>query len=235
MQQARETGLFLDSILSAEGITADGITWMSSPFLRCLQTSHTAIDAFKKVKGSNDLAILPEYSIFEWDGHDGKLHESLPDLKERGHYFPRVDIEYESLFVPKLPEPRSEFHSRCQRAVQAISRRHRFRPGTALIVISHAAGCIGMSAAASNQSLADITPAAPCSIYRMTRTCDTPVWSMDTHDAVNSMNGHTAHVSDLGSSTVPWNNFGDKKVFRGYTGPSTSRFAPAGYAAREEL
>jgi hypothetical protein len=30
--------------------------------------------------------------------------------------------------------------------------------------------------------------------------------------------------------TVPWKNFGNKKVFNGYTGPLTSRFAPEGYA-----
>lgn len=216
-------------------MTGDDITWMSSPFLRCLQTSHEAIDAFQKLGGRNDLTILPEYSVFEWDGHNGKLHKSLPDLGERKHYFPRVDVAYESLFIPDLPEPRTEFHSRCQRGVQAINHRYRFRPGTALIVVSHAAGCVGLSAAATNQTLASITPAAPCSVYRMTRTSDTPVWNMDAHDAVNSMNGHTAHLSDMGSSAMPWNNFGNKKIFRGYTGPATSRFAPQGFASREEL
>lgn len=254
MQQARDTGVFLDSLLVSEGITADNITWMSSPFLRCVQTSHIALDAFQNVKGSvANIKILPEYSVFEWDGHNGKLHESLPALEERQHYFPRLDATYESLFVPPLPEPRSAFHGRCQRAVNAISnsRHGRFRPGTALIVVSHAAGCIGMAAAATNRTLADITPAAPCSIYRLTRTSSDDTnettdgfgggWTMDAHDAVHSMNGHTAHVRELGTNTVPWNNFGDKKVFRGYTGPPTSRFAPAGYsaatatAAREEL
>jgi broad specificity phosphatase PhoE len=236
VKQAYETGVFLDSILSAEGITTDDIVWLSSPFLRCLQTSHTAIDSFHLVKGSVDeIRIFPEYSIFEWDGQDGKFHKSLPDLNERKHYFPRLDVDYESVFTPKLPEPRSEFLDRCQQAAAAISRRYPFRPKSAIVAVTHAAGCIGLASAFTNQSASDITPAAPCSIYRLTRTSDTSAWTLDPHDQEHSMNGHTAHISDLGKTTMPWNNFADKKCFQGYTGPATSRFAPVGYADHQEL
>jgi hypothetical protein len=194
------------------------------------------MDAFKKTKGSETLKILPEYSIFEWDGYDGKLHESLPSLDERKHYYPRLDSSYDSLFVPSLPEPRSAFHDRCSQSVKAIGQRYRFRPGTALIAVTHAAACIYMAATATNQTADNITPAAPCSIFRLTRTSDTDTWTIDEHDAIGSMNGHMSHLSVLGAHTVAWHNFADKKVFGGYTGPATSRFAPEGYqAARDEL
>lgn len=235
-KQAHETGSFLDSLFAMEGISADNIVWMSSPFLRCLQTSHAAIDAFQEVgENVSDMKIFPEYSIFEWDGQGGKFHESLPGLDERKHYFPRLDVKYESVFVPKLPEPRSEFHNRCQKAAEAINRRYPFRPKSAIIAVTHAAGCIGLAAAFTNQSISDITPAAPCSIYRLTRASDTSVWTMDPHDLENGMNGQTSHLSDLGKSTVPWNHFGDKRHFKGYTGPATSRFAPFEFLGQPEL
>lgn len=226
LQQARETGVFLDHLLSSEGISADSITWMSSPFLRTIQTSNAAIDSMKKVIGSNKIEILPEYSIFEWDGKDGAWHKDLPDLQERKHYFPRLNTEYESLYVPPLPEPRGQFHNRCKTAAQTINRVHHFRPGTVLIAVSHAAACIGLTAAASNLTLAEITPAAPCSVYRLTRTNDSPIWTLDPHDMDGGFNGYTDHISDLGKNTVPWNHFGNKAVHKGYTGPPSSRFAP---------
>jgi broad specificity phosphatase PhoE len=231
LKQAAEMGAFLDSFLFNEGVHAENIYWMSSPFLRCLQTSHAAIDAFKSVDGDLDeIKILIEDSIFEWDGHNGIFHRSLPtNVEERRHYFPRLDAQYKSMFVPKLPEPRDQFHGRCQQVGTAVHKRYPYRPKTAIIAVTHAAGCIGLAAALTNLTIADITPAAPCSIYKLTRTSSTSTWTIDAHDIENSMNGYTDHISEMGQSTVPWNNFADKKYFHGYTGPATSRFAPAGY------
>jgi broad specificity phosphatase PhoE len=204
---------------------------MSSPFLRCIQTSNAALDSFQAVHGAYHLDILPEYSVFEWDGYGGKLHDSLPPLEERKHYFPRLKVDHESLFVPELPEPRSQFQARCERAMAEMSQRYPYRPGTVLVVVSHAAGCIGMASAASQRPISQITPASPCSVYRLTRTNDTGPWTLDDHDADGSMNGYTGHMANVGSHTVAWNHFANKSVFEGYTGPPTSRFAPAGYAA----
>ena len=236
MKQAAETGAFLDSFLLSEGIHADNLNWMSSPFLRCLQTSHAAIDAFKSFDGALDeIKILIEDSIFEWDGHNGIFHKSLPsNVEERRHYFPRLDLHYKSMFVPQLPEPRDQFHGRCQQVGTAIQKRYPYRPKSVIVAVTHAAGCIGLAAALTNLAIADITPAAPCSIYKLTRTSDTAIWTIDAHDSDNSMNGYTDHISDMGNSTTPWNNFADKKYFHGYTGPATSRFAPPGYIVRKD-
>jgi broad specificity phosphatase PhoE len=236
LKQAAETGIYLDSILSNDEIIADNISWLSSPFLRCIQTSNSAIDAIQTIQGNIDgIKILPEYSIFEWDGHNGIFHKSLPtNLEERKHYFPRFDVQYKSMFIPELPEPRDQFHKRCQQVATAIQQRFIYRPKTAIVMVTHAAGCIGLAAALTNTSIADITPAAPCSIYKLTRASNSSVWMMDRHDIANSMNGYTNHISDMGTTTVPWNNFADKKYFHGYTGPATSKFAPAGYENRRD-
>ena len=92
-------------------------------------------------------------------------------------------------------------------------------------MVSHAAGCIAMAKTLTGLDLSDITPAGPCSIYRFSRTAESKPWSLDAHDKLDGMNGYTQHLSDMGTKTVPWNNFGDGDT-KFYTGPPTSRFAP---------
>jgi broad specificity phosphatase PhoE len=230
--------MFLDNLLAEDGITADEISWLSSPFLRTLQTSNEAISQFRKVKNANLISILPESSVFEWDGKNGEWHASLPALEERIHYFPRLDLSYQSMFVPAIPEPRSAFHARCDRAISLLSRRFPYRPRSAIVIVTHAAACISLVRAAANVGLADVTPAGPCSVYKLTREMATnhsssSGWSIDAHDALHSMNGYSAHLSDMGTNTVPWNNFANKSIHGGYTGPETSRFAPS--SLKDEL
>lgn len=224
-QQAREVGQFLDSWLSERNFTAADMTWMSSPFLRCIQTSNEALNAFRSIDVSSNFNILPEYSIFEWDGHNGEWHKDLPPLEERVNYFPRLDISHESLFIPSLPEPRSAFFDRCQNVSKAFNKKYPFKPKQVFFMVSHAAGCIAMSKALTGLPLDEITPAGPCSIYMFSRTKASETWTLDPHDMPNSMNGYTSHLSNMGTATVPWNNFGDGDT-KFYTGPKNSRFAP---------
>lgn len=172
------------------------------------------------------LSIKPEHSVFEWDGNQGEWHLDLPPLEERKHYFPRLDLSYQSLFIPTLPEPRAQFMERCNRAMNLFHERHPFRPRQVFIIVSHAAGCVALAKVLSKKNLNDITPAGPCSIYGFTRKSSSgPVWHLDLHDNLDGFNGYTGHLSDQGSTTVPWNDFGDGKT-KFYTGPPTSRFAP---------
>mmetsp|Transcript_3562 Transcript_3562/g.6229 ORF Transcript_3562/g.6229 Transcript_3562/m.6229 type:complete len:328 (-) Transcript_3562:605-1588(-) len=242
-QQAREVGTFLASWLEhghppsdTSMVSIDSVTWLSSPFLRCLQTSNDALNAMLEQPSQgpsehaakklvSDISILPEYSIFEWDGHDGEWHKDLPPLEERKHYFPRLDLSYESFFVPSLPEPRSAFFDRCQRTVDTFHQRFPHKPRQVIVMVSHAAGCIALAKTLTKKQLTDITPAGPCSIYMFTRTSNDAPWKLDDHDKPNGMNGYTGHLSEMGTSTKPWNNFGDG-VTKYYTGPLTSRFHP---------
>lgn len=239
-QQARQTGIFLHKLLQQDGIAPRDITWLSSPFVRCLQTSTDMLNA---MPGMEQIRILPEYSVFEWDGKGKGWHASLPPLEERRHYFPRLDLDHSSLFVPSLPEPTPYvFQRRCQRVMTELSQRYcdntrRTQNSAALVIVTHAAACIGLcQAATTGLGTADIHPAAPCGLYRLTRsggsstddskdTHDT--WTLDPCDRPHGFNGYTAHVADLLTGpTRAWNHFGDKRIHRGYTGPRTSIFAP---------
>jgi len=223
-QQAQEVGRFLDKWLGEHQLK--DVVWMSSPFLRCLQTSNDALNAMPTFsKEAASLPILPEYSIFEWDGNGGAWHKDLPALTERKHYFPRLDMAYETFFVPTLPEPRSEFFARCQRSVDCLHRRFPYKPGQVLVAVTHAAGCIALAKTLTQRTLQEITPAGPCSIFGFSRPTETPVWTLDPHDQPGGLNGYTDHLSQMGSATRPWNNFGDGTL-KFYTGPPTSRFAP---------
>lgn len=224
-QQARETGVFLDNLLAKEAIRAENIICLSSPFVRCLQTSDDILNAFQKID-SEQVQINPEYSVFEMDGHDGRMHASLPPIEERVHYFPRLNIKHESLFVPPLPEARDALLGRCEKAMKLFHWRYPYSPRTAFVIVTHAAACIGIAKAAAGLTVQDITPAAPCGIYQLTRRSQTEVWHLDPHDAEGTRNGFIDHLSDLGTSTKIWNHFGDKRINFGYTGPINSRFAP---------
>uniref|UniRef100_A0A7S1YC87 Phosphoglycerate mutase-like protein n=1 Tax=Grammatophora oceanica TaxID=210454 RepID=A0A7S1YC87_9STRA len=226
-QQARETGIFLDKLLTDSGIV-DGkdIAWMSSPFLRTIQTSDEALNMMSKVRNIESVKILPEYSIFELDGHDGKLHADLPEMIERTMYFPRVDADYESLFIPPLPESRTVFLKRCDDAIAALAKRHSYKPNTAIVMVTHAAACVGLTKSAAQLGLEDVNPAGPCGVFRVQRWSDTTKWELDHYSKEGGYNGHLGHLSQMGKTTYPWNNFGDKQVNKGYTGPPGGNCKP---------
>lgn len=104
-RQARETGKFLDSILFREGIAASDITWLSSPFLRCIQSSNEMLDQMITTRGvpAETVMINPECSVWEidLDGSDAPL--CLPSLQERQCYFPRLNVSHKSLMIPPIP------------------------------------------------------------------------------------------------------------------------------------
>ena len=127
-------------------------------------------------------------------------------------------------------EARSGFLDRCDRAVTAINERYSYVPRTAIVVVTHAAGCIGIARGLANVTLQDVNPAAPCSIMRLTRSEQTDIWNLDHYAKEGALNAYTGHISDAGTTTRPWNNFGDKKVNRGYTGPPQETVV-----AKEEL
>jgi broad specificity phosphatase PhoE len=234
-QQAREAGVLLDSLLSSLQVDGNDVTLLSSPFLRTLQTSDGMLSALRRTTNARNIQILPESSIFEWDGKENGLwHASLPSLEERWNYFPRLNVKHSSLFVPDLPEPRSKFVERCDRAVKELNDRYPYQPRSVIVLVTHAAGCVGLCRAATHLPLQQIAPAAPCGIYRMTRrsrssddeessvTESGPQWTMDL-----KLNGYVGHLSEMGA-TVPWNHFGNSKTdpHRGYTGPVDSPLAP---------
>ena len=116
-------------------------------------------------------------------------------------------------------EPRSDFLNRCDRGIEALNQRYPYRPHTAIVIVTHAAACVGLSRAAANVTLQDINAAGPCSIFRLSRTLQTNVWEIDHYAKEGAFNGYMGHITDKGTYTHPWNNFGDKSINNGYTGP----------------
>ena len=227
--QARETGRFLDSVLAAEGISAKNVILLSSPFLRCVQTSNEILSQFRETSGdvAETVSIKPENSIFEFDRNGwGKYHQDLPTLSERKCYFPRLDENHSSLFEPSLPESAEAFLQRCEKAIVQLNQSYPYDengPDKVVILVTHAAGCVGLAKAASGKQLQDVNASPPCGIYRLTRTTNGEIWDMDHFAKENGMNAYCKHITDMGESTIPWNHFGPKDVNDGYSGPAPLR------------
>lgn len=198
-QQASETGAYLSSLLMEDDLL-DGtdVTFLSSPFLRCIQTSTNILAQFS-LNDAHLIKINPEYSVFEIDtGHDA--HSWLPSMEERSCYFPRLDASYDSVFVPDLPEKFPEsFLPRCEKAMEAINQRFKYAPKTSIIIVTHAAGCIGLAASAAKVTIDEVNAAAPCSIFKLTRTSDDETWKI-----CSSCHGYKDHMTAMGKKTWPW-------------------------------
>ena len=222
-EQARHVGRYLDKVFVDEDAHADQITLLSSPFLRTVQTSNELLGEIKKTKGNavDTVKIKPEYSVFEMDLRCQDYHASLPEMDERKCYFPRLDENHETAFVPDLPEDLNKFLSRCDEAMKHISSAYpcEDEKNRVLIVVTHAACCIGLVKSATGMALQDINAASPCSIFKLTRKPRDTKWGIDHFSKEGGMNGFTDHMDDIGTMTRPWNNFGDKKVDNGWTGP----------------
>ena len=237
--QALETGVFLDSILSNEGISdADAITLLCSPFLRCIQTANEILRQFRH--GREKVKIKLEHSVWEMDGHDGVNHRHIrKDIsQERFLYFPRIDTSHAPLFIPNLPESKEESLIRFQRVMEAIHQTYYndCRPTNnpqVLIIVTHAAACIGIVKAATGKELHEITPAGPCSVYRLQKKTteidgsnNRHFWDIDPYWRIpEGLNGHMQHITNAGQVTIPWNNYGPRCPITKrskYTGPPRS-------------
>ena len=230
--QAREAGTFLDTLLSREDRSAQDITLLCSPFLRCIETANNILQKFSLTQGdvANTVQIKLEHSVWEIDGHEGVNHRYLIEnremVKERSWYFPRIDPSYVPLFVPELPETKVESLARFERVIEAIHAAYPFKENQVLVIVTHAAACIGLVKAATGKAFQEITPAGPCSIFRLDRgSAGQTLWDIDDYATPGGMNGYVSHVTEAGRHTIPWNNYGPKSKESGgsiYTGPPRS-------------
>lgn len=196
--QARETGEYLNTLLAEDNISAEDVTVLSSPFLRCIQTTNNVLAKFK-MEDAHQLRIKPEDSVWEIDS-GRNAHSDLPTVVERGCYFPRLDVEHESLFVPDVPEKfPDEFVPRCAKAVTELNKKYTYRSHSVLLVVTHAAGCIALAASAAGVHTDDINAAAPCSITKLSRSSNDDIWEL-----CDVNHGYKDHMSTLGKKTWPW-------------------------------
>lgn len=234
-RQARETGIFLQHLLQLSERSADpaDVVVLCSPFLRCVETANEMLQQFTNRSSERQPThtIRVEPSIWELDGINNGLHHqhvrNIEEItKERSWYFPRVDTSHVPLFIPDLPESKEESLQRFQRVIDAIHNTYTYQPNQTIIIVTHAAACIGLVKAATQRSLSQITPAGPCCIYHLQRySNNNKVWHMDCFTKRLGLNGHMHHVSDAGQYTIPWNNYGPKCMITNkskYTGPPPS-------------
>jgi len=235
--QARDTGRYLGQLLKREKFDLSQLIVLASPFLRTIQTANEIVAQIEQSDpaSTNSPSIKLECSVWEIDGDDGINHRSLPSpngldmgkiIYERQQYFPRIDTTYNSLFVPEIPETKMDSLKRLEKAVQGIEKRYPIPSESRqpIIVVTHAAACIGLAKAAAKSTLQEINPAGPCSIFRLDRG-QSPHWSLDHYSISNGMNGYLGHLREWGTATIPWNNFGPKDPKTGhsmYSGPPRS-------------
>jgi len=143
---------------------------VTSPFLRCIATSHPIAAAW-------DAPLLIENSLWEVSAQS----ETMASARERSCYFPRVDINYESIFRPQLDEtfPKGCLE-RYTKAAYAIENRFltgpKRQPGIA--ICTHAAGVVTIVAALLRVCMDDINPASPCALYRLDRASSASPWTL---------------------------------------------------------
>lgn len=256
-KQARETGIFVNQLLqlSERSVDPTDVVVLCSPFLRCIETANEMLqqftDNFSKGNTNNsnsnnvddqDLeknkvkthTIRLESSVWEIDGANNGLHHQHVKrvdeiVKERSWYFPRIDTSHVPLFTPTIPESKEDSLQRFQRVVDAINTTYTYRPNQSIIIVTHAAACIGLVKAATQRPLNQITPAGPCSVYHLQRHSNSPLWEIDCFTKRGGLNGHIQHVSDAGKYTLPWNNYGPKCTITNkskYTGPPPPAMEP---------
>jgi broad specificity phosphatase PhoE len=155
---------------------------LTSPFLRCITTSHPIAAAW-------DTPLLIENSLWEVSAQG----ETMASARERACYFPRVDVTYESLFRPALDEtfPRGclERYSNAAYAIEEkfLSRGPGRQPGIA--VCTHAAGVITIVSALLRVSMDDINPATPCALYRLDRVNTAAPWTLHAESGLATTDG----------------------------------------------
>lgn len=217
--------LFVNDGSNNTSIIASHITVLCSPFLRCIQTANGILSQFVHTPGdvASNVVIYPEKSIWEYDARYDDLHACLPDMEERACYYPRLDPSHESLFVPSLPESQSEFMARCKKAVKSLNKQYPYKPDSVIILVTHAAGCIGLTKEAAGVELSDINPSYPCGIFGMTRTSNTDHWDLDPYTNKDGLNGHMSHLSNVKGETRPWHRLGPHFTYSGPKAQSTTQ------------
>ena len=187
IKQSTELGAYFASLPSAEKSRIKEV--YSSPFVRCIQTCNP-------IAGACDTTLKIDHSLFEIR----HTATEMPSLIERRHYFPRIDLDYESCFIPvpdeDYPEGALERYGAAGFAILEKAFKQSDQ-NKAIVICTHAAGVVGIVSALLNCTLDKVPSAAPGGIFRVDRTSDNK-WKLHP-----SYQCKVDHISDMGL-TIPW-------------------------------
>jgi len=140
---------------------------ISSPFVRCIQTCNP-------IAGAYDVPICVDNSLWEVV----YTSEVMPDLTERAAYFPRVDVNYQSVFKPELDE---QFPVECieRYAKAGALLLERFADEESIVICTHAAGVAALVASLLKAAVTSFKPVSPAAVYALEATGDpTKPWRL---------------------------------------------------------
>lgn len=160
---------------------------ISSPFLRCIQTSNP-------IAGKFGCKLCIDDSLFEVV----YTTELFPPLHERAHYFPRIDLDYISEPRPAADEAfPSAAMVRYGEAAFALAEKNADQ--NSIVLCTHAAGVSAIVAALCVLKIRDLKPVHPASLF-----CLELVPGGDTYSLVENFSGSIEHFSTPQGKTLPW-------------------------------
>ena len=202
--QARDVAVELQSRRDSLGLTSTVI--LSSPYLRCIQTATPTAELL-------DMDINLENGLAEC--HFGTNY--VKSAEERWSNFPRVNIEYKSMYEPRAnddtsPPFKPEFGIKtCESFPRGYMERilefgavltefavKNVKPGEMMVGFSHAAS-VALVGALTKSATVDWTM-APTGIFHLTLAPGATTWSLV--DEENA--GKNTHCSKTSAGTFAW-------------------------------
>jgi broad specificity phosphatase PhoE len=183
-QQARELGAELAGMFARDGIrSADQITWMTSPYLRNIQTSTAAIKALSTIEGADRLHVYLEQALLNRNKLSDKAN--ITELYEYHwiHSPEPINRTVRDRLGPALiPENQNEFRRRCEDALSNFHQHFQFNPGTAIVFMTHGSNLREYKGILTGIEMTEeeYKTAKPCSITKLSRESNTDRWQLET-------------------------------------------------------
>lgn len=191
-QQSREAGVFLNTLLASDGITsADQITLVTSPFIRCVQSANEVIDSLINVNGTIDIFLEIGManairSNFDYDAAVERLstQQRVNTTIQNRLGVPKESNEYHN---------RHEFKARVTEVVNSLNQAFPYEPGTAILAVTHGSVAPLLVKDAGHYRLKEdhFKRVRPGCISKLSRMSNKQVWDVE-------LLLYDEHISEMG-------------------------------------
>ena len=139
----------------------------ASPYLRAIRTAHyCALRVNVKIKIEEGLGEMLNPQWFS-------RKPSLDPITKRAEVFPLINVNYQSIVVPKYPESDDEIDDRCRRVIYGILKEFEGN----ILLVGHGASCISIVRSLCNCPLNIDIPL--CSLTKIVGSGEK--WELITH------------------------------------------------------